>query len=163
MAEVEVRIVSPADATGVERQAFVALVVSGGEVSPATLPGLVSKAASLAYGFLDKKLVGAAGMKHPMESYRDRVFKQAGQIELASRFNAELGWVFVSPEARGHRVATRMVESLIEVYSEANIFATSRVDNDPMGMTLKRFGFRRLGVPYPSSRGTTRIQLFVRP
>ena len=58
-------------------------------------------------------------------------------------------------------VATRAA-ALVPYVGASRVYATSRVDNEPMHATLNRFGFKSVGVPYALKQNDTPIQLFVR-
>ncbi len=144
-----------------ERALFEQMVLEGGEVNPKTLPGLIDRALVLAFARLDGVLVGVGAIKRPYVSHRGDVFEWA-QAELDStKFEFELGWVYVNVSGRNRRLASRLVEELMLSLNGASVYATSRVDNERMHASLKRFGFKRVGVPYPSKQNEPEIQLFV--
>ncbi|MBN8886835.1 MAG: GNAT family N-acetyltransferase [Rudaea sp.] len=80
----------------------------------------------------------------------------------ASNFEFELGWVYVHPSARGHRLASSLVQELLSRLKGTAIYATCRVDNTRMHASLFRAGFRQAGTPYPSKINDPELRLFVR-
>lgn len=156
-----VSVLSPGAVSAEERVAFQQMVFEGGEVNPNTLPSLVDRALALAFARLDGTLVGVGAIKRPYESHRKDVFTWAMADLDPTQFEFELGWVYVSPSCRGKRIASRLVEKLMPVLIRAPVYATSRVDNERMHASLKRFGFKQVGVPYPSKQNEPEIQLFV--
>jgi hypothetical protein len=140
---------------------FQALVLAGGEVDPTTLPNLIQRALVLGFAHLGASLVGVSGIKRPNDSYRSKVFMKAKSPLNPSKFEFELGWVYVNPCARGNRLASRLVLDLMPALKGAAVYATSRVDNWPMHSSLHRAGFRLEGTPYPSNMNEPDIQLFV--
>jgi len=78
------------------------------------------------------------------------------------KFEFELGWVYVIPDARDQHVSTRLVEALMQNIGEAQVYATSRVNNERMHALFARLEFAPVGEPYPSKLNEPNIQLFVR-
>jgi len=155
------RVNTPAGCSPAERDAFCALVLTGGEVMAAGLADRVRQAAFLAFAHEDETLVGVAALKKPHAGYRADVFKKA-QGGAAADFPYELGWAYVVPAARGKRVSTSLVEALC--VGKAGVYATSRAANKAMHRTLRRAGFESSGVPYASQEHLgEEILLFLRP
>lgn len=157
---IELVVARPDEVTPADRAAFVKQVCEGGEVNPNTLPALVDRAVALAMARKDGSLVGVGAIKRPNLSHRGHVFK-AAKVDLLPDA-LELGWVFVQPATRGLGISAMIVEALVPYVGATRVYATSRVDNVPMHATLNRFGFKSVGVPYPSKQNNTPIQLFVR-
>lgn len=103
-----------------------------------------------------------AALKNPDEAYRHRVFRKAEACLDAADFDFELGWVMVRPDCRGNRLTERMLRVLLKEVGARNVYATSRIDNDPMRRTLFRFGFQSEGTHYRSDSGNSNLMLHVR-
>jgi len=157
---IEFKASRPAEVTAAERAAFMQQVREGGEVDPDTLRALVDRAVALAMASNDGAMVGVGAIKRPNPTHRSHVFKAAKVDLLSEAF--ELGWLFVHPDMRGRGLSCGLVAALVPCIGAARVYATSRVDNAPMHATLNRFGFKSVGVPYPSRQNDTTIQLFVR-
>ncbi|MFZ6843148.1 GNAT family N-acetyltransferase [Undibacterium sp. RuTC16W] len=157
-----VTVREPAAASAEELSAFRQFVLEGGEVNPQTLPGLVLRALSLALARVGEELVAVGAIKRPNPGYRAGVFAKAQVPQNPSRFEFELGWIYVRPSARGKGVASVLVGELASSLNSAPAYATSRVNNERMHAALKRFGFQPVGSPYPSQRNEPDIQLFLR-
>lgn len=142
--------------------AFKRMVIEGGEVSRATLATLVDRALVIAFARAAGVLVGVGAIKRPHDTHRKRVFLGAKSLLNPSHFDFELGWVCVDSAHRGKGLASRLVESLTLSLKGAAVYATSRVNNDRMHSSLRRFGFKTEGLPYPSRVNAPEIQLFVR-
>ena len=160
-ASVAISVLPPAKVSAGERVAFEQMVREGGEVNPETLPGLIDRALALAFAHLDGVLVGVGAIKRPHESHRNDVFKWAKAELDSTQFKFELGWVFINESGRNRRLASRLVGELMPALYGTPVYATSRVNNNRMHSSLKRFGFKRIGVPYPSKQNQPAIQLFV--
>ncbi len=159
---VVITVLPPSKVGAAERTAFEKMVLEGGEVDPKTLPGLVGRALVLAFVRLDGELVGVGAIKRPYESHRDDVFSWAKAEHDPTQFEFELGWVYVNAAGRNKRIASQLVEELMPSLNGACVYATSRVNNERMHASLRRFGFSRAGIPYPSKQNDPKIQLFVR-
>lgn len=138
------------------------LVRQGGEVDAHSLPRLVDRALALGFAFRADDLVAVGGVKRPNAGHRARVFASAGVAMDPGKFEFELGWVYVIPDARDQHVSTRLVEALMQNIGEAQVYATSRVNNDRMHALFARLEFAPVGEPYPSKLNEPNIQLFVR-
>jgi ribosomal protein S18 acetylase RimI-like enzyme len=158
---VALSVLPPGEVSDEDRAAFEEMVLEAGEVNPNSLSGLIDRALALAFARIDGALVGVGAIKQPFGSHRAHVFKWAKSDLDPKQFPFELGWVYVKSSARGSRIASRLVEKLMPALKGARVYATSRVNNDRMHSSLKRFGFQPVGVPYPSQQNEPEIQLFV--
>ena len=161
MKQITVVVRAPVDCVADDISAFKQLVLSGGEVTPETLPGLVSRALTLGFGRAGERLVAVGAIKRPNPAHRDKVFAQAGVERDPSKFAFELGWVYVLPSARRRGLARSLVATLISSLNGRQAYATSAVNNAPMHTLLNRFGFKPTGAPYPSQLNDPAIRLFL--
>ena len=153
---------APAAASTADISAFKQFVLAGGEVSAATLPGLVSRALSLSFAKVGGELVGVGAIKRPNQSYHEKVFSKAKLSQRQAEFEFELGWVYTNASARGKGVASSVVSSLVAALNGAPAYATSRTNNPHMHRVLQKFGFVANGAPYASALNGPSIQLFLR-
>lgn len=154
----------PAECSGSELDAFERLVKLGDEVNPNGLRSRIENAYFLAWVAENGgEIVGVAALKKPNENYRASVFRKAQMKEEPSKYEAELGWIFVKNEYRRKGLATRLVEKLFSVKIPKSVYATTRKKNDPMVPILKRFGFVQSGVQYPSTEGDYDLVLYIKP
>lgn len=152
----------PPNACGIEDlNAFQQFVLAGGEVNADTLPGLVTRALSLAFVRIGEQLVAVGAIKRPNAGYRAGIFDKAGVKQDPTQFEFELGWIYVDPSVRGKGIASAVVEVLVHTLHGARAYATSRVNNEPMHTSLMRYGFTPIGSPYPSQLNEPNIQLFL--
>ena len=152
----------PTDCSPAELDAFEKLVCAGGEV---TLAGLRQRicSASLLLFLYDSSgtLAGVSALKRPTYIYRYKVFRQAHASVSPLSYRVELGWVFDPPSHQGQRFSRPLVELLLHKAMGSLVFATTRVNNEPMQRTLARYGFRRNGGVYHSTRGDYDLALFI--
>lgn len=152
----------PKDCSRAERQEFIEMVLSGGEVAAATLEGRVCGARLLAFVFEEGNLLGIGALKNPLSSYRAKRAAQAGIPLNVAALRFELGYVFVSPNSRGRKISNLLVAGLLSHLPSAGVWATSRTDNHAMHRTLVNHAFAPYGEPFASDRGEHRLQFFLR-
>jgi GNAT superfamily N-acetyltransferase len=152
----------PGSFSKVDREDFIAMVRAGGEVEGRrTLAENVRDAERLAFARQDGCLVGVGAFKRPKLSYRIKVEKNSGASLGADQFPFEFGYLFVLPSARRQGLSFKMWRALIAGHEGNGIFATARVQNKEMAAILPLLGFAPAGIPYRSSRGKHKLQLFV--
>jgi GNAT superfamily N-acetyltransferase len=145
-----------------ELEEFRKLVLAGGEVAADGLAARINQAAALAFVRAGRSVLGVAALKRPAASYRKSISSKAGVPLSQSAFPYELGWVFVSPKARGQGMSRKLVEALVSMATEAGLFATSRSNNVAMHRSLERCGFAPIGDLYYSDQGNHKLRLFTR-
>lgn len=156
-----ISVCSPRECSAADLADFRRLVEEGGEVAPDTLPALVEQALALAMAYINGRLVGVGAIKRPHEGHRATMFKKAKSLLAPTHFEFELGWFYVSPAARGNRLATKLIQALVPVLEGRAAYSTSRLNNDRMHSSLRKVGFVAEGTPYPSKLNDQEIQLFV--
>ena len=132
---------------GSEREEFQQLVEAGEEVRTDGLADRIKGAYLLAYAVKDDRLVAGGAVKRPAASYVRKV-SRCSEYDL-NEHRAELGWIFVRPEVRGMRLASRISEALTNSY-DSSIFATTRSDNTPMQAILGKLAFKKRGKEHAS-------------
>jgi GNAT superfamily N-acetyltransferase len=145
-------ILSPADCAPQALAEFEKLVIEAGTVDPDGLTGRIHDASRLLFLRKDSQLVGIGGLKHPLPSYRKKVFARAQARELANQYRTELGWIAVAQSHQGRGLSRRIISQLISVAPNENLFATTRADARSMRLATE-YGFKVDGKPYPSGRG----------
>lgn len=153
---------SPVDYSNVEIRAFTDFVRAGGEVTIQGLPERVRSAAALVFARICGLAVGVAALKLPQASYRCRVGTKSGAPLSAHEFPYELGWVYVSPEARGQGFSLLLSQAALSASNGAGVFATSRTENIAMHRSLAKLGFVAVGNSFSSGNGKHSLQVFVR-
>jgi hypothetical protein len=156
-----IEIIEPDACTPEQQAQFHTLVLEGGEVDEHGLPALIERAAALAFVHHGDSVVGVGAMKRPNASYRKTVFAKAQSSLTARDFEFELGWLYLTPAARGNRLTTPVITGLLQRAKRLPVYATSRVDNTRMHASLERCSFRKEGTPYPSKQRDTDLHLFV--
>jgi len=132
---------------------FENLVIEAGTVDPEGLTQRIRDASRLLFlRESNGQLVGAGALKHPLLSYRSKVFAKAGTTTPADEYRVELGWVAVAKSHRGRGLSRRIISQLIGLVENENVFATTRADARAMRFAAD-YGLNPTGKPYPSGRG----------
>ncbi|WP_286822743.1 MULTISPECIES: GNAT family N-acetyltransferase [unclassified Idiomarina] len=152
---------SPGDCSDAELKSFEKLVTEGGEVALAGLRERIRRAEKLVF-INDDKCVAVGAIKNPNARYKARVFENSGAPEQ-SRYEYELGWLYVSEAARGKGYGHALMESIVNSLSGRACFATTRENNASMFHLFSRFGFSKLGQPYKSESGDYSLVLYAKP
>ena len=140
--------------------AFVAFIRAGGEVSLQGLAERIREAPALAFAYLNGALVGISALKIPRSSYRSRVSAKCGVPLPAASLPFELGWVYVSPEARNQGISLLLSKAALAARGKSGTFATARTDNVHMHSSLIKLDFQPIGNAFISGRGKHSIQVF---
>jgi GNAT superfamily N-acetyltransferase len=146
-------IVSPADCTPQALSDFEKLVIEGGTVDLQGLTERIRNASRLLFlRESNGRLVGVGALKHPLLSYRSRVFAQARAAAPADDYPLELGWIAVAKSHQRRGLWRRIIGQLISLAENENLFATTRADARTIRFAAD-YGFKPAGKPYPSGRG----------
>jgi hypothetical protein len=158
----ETRAKRPGDCSPEELADFLRFAQDSGEVSPVGLDGRIRAAEKLIFCRHDGKLIGIAGVKHPVDAYRQYVSDGSGVILLEKDWPLELGWIFVVEPFRRKGASTSMVECALRDLT-VPVFSTSRVENAGTHVILKGHRFAQAGEDYDSEHGDYQLRLFTRP
>jgi GNAT superfamily N-acetyltransferase len=146
-------ILSPSDCTPQALADFENLVIEAGTVDPEGLTQRIRDASRLLFlRESDGQLVGVGALKHPLLSYRSKVFAKAGTTTVSDEYRVELGWVTVAKSHQGRGLSRRIISQLVSLAENENLFATTRADARAMRFAAD-YGFRPAGKPYPSGHG----------
>jgi GNAT superfamily N-acetyltransferase len=146
-------ILSPRDCTPQALADFEKLVIEGGTVDPQGLAQRIRDASRLLFlRESNGQLVGVGALKHPLLSYRSKVFAKAQAIASLDEYRIELGWVAVAKSHQGRGLSRRIIGELVSLVESDNVFATTRADARAMHFAVD-YGFKSAGKPYPSGRG----------
>ena len=157
----EIIVKKPEKLNSVQLEDFESFVLAGGEVIAAELSSRIRNAEYLVLLSLDGSLAGIGAIKNPSTSYRQSISKKTDFSLDPALFPYELGWVFVTPSARGRGLSRNIVEKAIAHVKGVGVFSTTRTKNTPMHHTLEHCGFERKGHTYKSNRDEYCLQLFI--
>jgi len=156
----ETIVKNPEDCSDAELASFESLVAEGGEVSLVGLRERIRRAEKLVFINLAGP-VAVGSIKNPNSGYKTGVFNKSG-ASGESKYQYEIGWLYVSKAARGNGYGRILMNSIITALAEHTCFATTREDNDSMHYLFSQFGFSKLGQPYKSSNGEYSLVLYAR-
>ena len=146
-------IISPSDCSPEALAGFENLVTKYGTVDPEGLTQRIRDASRLLFlRESNGQVVGVGALKHPLLSYRRKVFAKAGTTAPSDEYRIELGWVTVAKSHQGRGLSRRIIGRLISLAGNENLFATTRADGRAMRLAVD-YGFKPGGKPYPSGRG----------
>jgi GNAT superfamily N-acetyltransferase len=149
---VTLSILSPSDCTPQALADFENLVIEAGTVDPQGLTQRIRNASRLLFlRGSNGQLVGVGALKHPLLSYRSKVFAKAQATAPPDEYRIELGWIAVAKSYQGRGLSRRIIGELIILAENENLFATTRADARAMRFAAD-YGFRPAGKPYPSGR-----------
>ncbi|MBB1302446.1 GNAT family N-acetyltransferase [Pseudoalteromonas sp. SR44-8] len=151
---------SPKNCTDAELESFEKLVTEGGEVSLAGLRQRIKRAEKLVF-INDGECVAVGAIKNPNAGYKAGVFEKAG-VPKYSRYEYELGWLYVAKAARGRGYGRVLMETILDSLSGNACFATTREDNASMHYLFDQFSFSKLGLPYESLNGDYSLMLYAK-
>jgi len=144
---------SPSDCTPEALADFENLIIEAGTVDPEGLTQRIRDASRLLFlRESNGQLVGVGALKHPLLSYRSKVFAKAGATTPPDEYRVELGWVAVAKSYQGRGLLRRIIGQSISLAENENLFATTRADARAMRFATD-YGFKPAGKPYPSGRG----------
>jgi GNAT superfamily N-acetyltransferase len=146
-------ILAPADCAPQALADFENLVTKCGTVDQEGLTQRIRDASRLLFlRESNGELVGVGALKHPVSSYRSKVFTKAGTATPPDEYRVELGWIAIAKSHQGRGLSRRIIGQLIGLAENENLFATTRADARAMPFAAD-YGFRPAGQPYPSGRG----------
>ena len=146
-------ILSPAECTSQALADFEKLVMEAGTVDPQGLTTRIRDASRLLFlRESNGQLVGVGALKHPLLSYRSRVFAETRATASADEYSIELGWITVAKSHHGRGLSRRIIGQLMSLVENENVFATTGTDARTMRFAAD-YGFKLAGKPYPSGRG----------
>lgn len=158
----KITIITTAACSYVDKKDFLTLLLTENTISPRGAEARVTNSECLGFVREQNKLLGIAGLKHPEPHYRERVALSSNTNLSESKFPFELGWVVITPSARGMKLSFPICEAIIKEANGAGVFATTSASNIRMHSTLIKLGFQRTGTEYPSKLGNEKLYVFTK-
>ena len=152
----------PAKCTKQQLNDFKKFVELGGEVTGSGLITRISNAYLLGFHYENGKLAAIAAIKKPLQSYIKKVFGKAGLQQKIVKYPLELGWIYTHQNFRRRGYCAKLVNKMYYAAGKKGTFSTTRINNVGMQKGLVKFGFKKVGRPYSSSRGNYQLVLFVK-
>lgn len=117
-------------------------------------------AKTIGYAIADGELASVGVLKRPNESYKQKVFTQAGIQELAENYPYEYGYAFTKDEERFRRKG--LSSTLLEGLLREKVYATVRVDNFNSRGLLEKHGFVPSGNPYDNATKEYKLMIYLK-
>lgn len=132
------------------------LISEGGQVDRHFVEIGMPKSVYVGIIYSDDTIVSTATIKHPLDSYTEGVFKNAGVPALIKSYKFELGYIVTREGYEGKGYCKALLAEMIPLVRDKNIFATTRKDS--MGHILNKYGFSQIGSVYKGD-----LELFIKP
>ncbi|MBL7890738.1 MAG: hypothetical protein JNL24_14390 [Bacteroidia bacterium] len=129
-------------------ESILKLIVKGGQVNSQNLSHRLRRADLIAYSKIANSIVACAVLKNPNPNYKLNVFEKSQSINSPNEFSLELGYVFTDSNHRGNGFSSILCNKIVNSKPNANIFATTNVENLPMQKILQKNGFFQSGKEY---------------
>jgi len=108
----------------------------------------------------DKPIAIGAIKKKTDSDFNDN---KSGLIELFHDFDWELGYIYISKDYEGQKLASRVVSRLLSEYGQENLMASTEISANPaMVKILENNGFRLFGKPWKSQIHKHYLGLFLK-
>lgn len=122
---------TPTEATEIERQSLVRLVVEGGAVSADVVRNGMARAEMLVFCAHGGDVVGVAALKVPQPGYREGLerLRKAGVALPEARYPFELGYVAVDARWRGRFIGPFLCSQVVFLARGRGLFATTGADS----------------------------------
>lgn len=147
--EIKYKIDKPEYFSMAEKNCFLELIIRQGKVSKPTIEKIES-CLYLCMASFDSKIIGIGALKQIYTT----PFDNAGVPDLKSKFNIELGYLYVLDNQdgicfRGVGIGKSITRFLLTQKIDKNIFATTEFnETNPMLHILRNSGFTSIGKPY---------------
>jgi len=151
----------PSKCSTIELTAFEKMVITGGEVTKSNLKQKILNAQLLLFYYEAAQLCGTAAIKTHNSEYFNKIVHAASISEKLDNTINEIGWIYICPSQRGKKLSLEFVKRLLDGYSK-QIYSTVREENIAMKKTLLNAGFSKLGNPYKSSRGSYKLEFYLK-
>lgn len=136
---------TPQDCSEREINAFIQLVLEGGQVVSRGLKNRILNARLLAFCYIKNELVGISSIKQPSFRYKTRTFKNALVEMEAFKHDYELGYTVTKADFGGNGISFKLNSKLLSNI-DSGVYATTA--NPIMIHLLEKLKFRKLGNPF---------------
>lgn len=146
------KIIENANLTDTDRKIFGDFVELQNKVFPDQNGGFYRKADRCLFiciVYKNEKPIAIGAIKKATE--RDFLPECANLPKKSKLFEWELGYIFTLPKFRGQKIASRMVDIIMEKYGNNNLMASTELEpKNNMQRILKNCGFQHYGKTWKS-------------
>jgi GNAT superfamily N-acetyltransferase len=140
----QVYVRTPHEATEIERERLVDLVVSGGGLTEQAVRAGIPRAEALVFCTVGQRVVGVAALKVPKASYREGLARRSTAGVPPARFPLELGYVAVDPGWRRRGLGSFLCAEIAILARGRGLLATTGADI-MRDVILPKLAFRPAG------------------
>ena len=137
------------------------LIIKGGEVDSQTLSERLSHTERISFFKENDKIIATASIKIPTDNYKSKTFIRSKTNKNNSDFLFELGYVSTDENYQGQKLASNLCSKLCELYSNHNVFSTTRVDNESMKSILSKNNFNETGIAFHNKDKSNFLKLYL--
>lgn len=138
------------------------LIIEGDEVNANTLSERLSNAERISFYVENEEVISTASIKIPTANYKKDTFINSKANEDFDNFEFELGYISTNINFRGQKLASKLCKELCALYSNHNIFSTTRIDNEPMKSILSQNNFKEIGNEFLNKKQTNYLKLHIK-
>ncbi|HIF9481877.1 TPA: GNAT family N-acetyltransferase [Photobacterium damselae] len=158
--KIELEIVKKIDINDEHRRVFAEILGKQGKVQ-GNLATKADRCHLIAIAKMDNKPVAIGAIKQKTVS--DFSPAKADLEELNSQFSWEIGYLYTDPDYRGNGLAKRIVVSLLDIYGDDNLMASTELEENPqMVSILEQNGFSVHGKSWASVIHGNKLGLFLK-
>lgn len=147
--------------TSQEIKQIESLIIKGGEVDSKTLSERLSNTERISFFKENDKIISTASIKTPTDNYKTKTFIKSKTIRNNEDFLFELGYVSTDENFQGKKLASKLCDKLCKLYSNHNIFSTTRIDNESMKSILAKNNFKETGKEFPNKEKSNFLKLYL--
>lgn len=138
------------------------LIIEGDEVNVNTLTERLSNAERISFYIENEEIISTATIKIPTANYKKNTFINSKANVAFDNFEFELGYISTNINYRGQKLASKLCKELCALYSNHNIFSTTRIDNEPMKSILLQNDFKEIGNEFINKKQTNFLKLHIK-
>jgi ribosomal protein S18 acetylase RimI-like enzyme len=138
------------------------LIIEGDEVDVETLAERLSNVERISFFLENEEVISTASIKIPINNYKKNTFINSKSNINNEDFEYELGYISTSKNFQGQKLASKLCAELCSLYSNHNIFSTTRIDNDSMKSILAKNNFKETGIEFPNKKQSGFLKLYLK-
>jgi hypothetical protein len=144
----EIVIKKPSEISEIEMAQILDLIQQGSQIvgERDVIAQRLKNASFIGFISDDGRIISTATLKNPADSYRTKVFTNAGVDSLEKIYKYELGYTVTAKDREGEKLCQTLLTSLYSLIRDYKIFATSRKES--IIHILGKYGFEVAGNNY---------------
>jgi ribosomal protein S18 acetylase RimI-like enzyme len=127
-----------------------------------TLAERLSNVERISFFLENEEVISTASIKIPTNNYKKNTFINSKSNMNNKDFEYELGYISTSKNFQGQKLASKLCTEFCSLYSNHNIFSTTRIDNDSMKSILTKNNFKETGKEFPNKKQSGFLKLYLK-